>query len=148
MVIPGSPNSSTLQLLVDIAQDYALSQVNESTCLENILDLFFTNSPTQVQNVTVIPGLSNHNIVMITSKTKLPTYKQTQRKVPLYSRANWQAIKINIQHLKHDISNLITTTNINIHQLWEKFCNSIQNSLFKHIPHKKMLQSPMDFSTP
>jgi len=110
MVIPGSPNPSTLQLLVGIAQDYSLSQVvNEPTCLQNILDLFFfTNFPALVQNITVFTGLSDNDAVMITSKTKSPTYKLTQQKVPLYNRANWQAIIMNMQQLEHDISNLIT----------------------------------------
>jgi len=100
------------------------------------LDLFFTNFPTQAQNITVLPGLSDHDAVMITSKTKSPTYKQSQQKVPLYNRANWQAIIMDMQQLEYDISNLITIPNININQLWERFHNSVQNLLLKHILHK------------
>ena len=129
-----SPNSSTQQLLVDITQDHGLTQVvNEPTCLENVLDLFVTNFPTQIQDVTIIPGLSDHDVVMIRSKTKPPVYKQASRKVPMYNRANWQAVKEDIQHLEHHISNLMQIPNIRI---WESFCNSIQSSIFRYIPHK------------
>ena len=42
MVIPGSPNPNTLQLLVDIVQHYGLLQVvDEPTRLQNMPDLFF-----------------------------------------------------------------------------------------------------------
>ena len=41
-----------------------------------------------------------------------------------------------MQQLEHDISNLVTMPNINVNQLWGKFCNHVQNSLLKHIQHK------------
>lgn len=85
-----------------------------------------------MQNITEFPGLSDHDSVM----TKLPIYKQIQWKIPLYNRANWQAIILEMQQLEHDIPNLITMPNININQLWERFHNSVQNSLLKHIPYK------------
>ena len=97
MVIPGSHNPNTLQLLVDIVQHYGLSQVvDEPTCLQNMPDLFFTNFSTQVQNITVFPGISDHDAVMVTYKTTSPTFKQIPLKVPLYNRANWQAIIMDV----------------------------------------------------
>ena len=43
LVTPGSPNSSTQQLPVDITQDHGLTQVvNEPTRLKNVLDLLYS----------------------------------------------------------------------------------------------------------
>ena len=104
--------------------------------MDNILDLFLTNSPTQIQDVTIIPGLSDHDAVMIRSKTKPPTPKQVQRRVPLYHRANWQAMIEDLQQLEDTIHNLLAEPNTNVDDLWENFRDSIQTSLLKHIPHK------------
>jgi len=137
LVTPGSPHCSTQQLLVDVVQDHGLTQViNEPTRLANILDLFLTNSPEQIQDITIIPGLSDHEAVVIEANVKPPLHRQPSRKIPLYNKANWQAIKADIQHLQHDISNMTTTSDITANQIWERFRNAIQNSISKYIPHK------------
>ena len=42
--------------------------VTEPTRLNNTLDLFFTNLPTLIQEVEVVPGLSDHDAVIVQSK--------------------------------------------------------------------------------
>jgi len=102
LVSPGSPHCSTQQLLIDVVQDHGLTQViNEPTRLANILDLFLTNSPAQVQDIAIIPGLSDREAVVIEANVKPPLHKKLSRKTPLYNKANWQ----DIQHLEHNISN-------------------------------------------
>ena len=92
------------QLLVDIAHDHNLSQtVLHPTRLHNILDLFLTNYPVLIQSTQVIPGLSDHDIVIIESKIKPLFLKQTNRKIPLYDEADWQSIADGLQLLKRCI---------------------------------------------
>ena len=76
-VLPGSSNFNTHQLLIDISQHHGLSQmVTEPTHLNNTLDLFFTNLPTLIQEVEVVPGLSDHDAVIIQSKMRMSLAKQ------------------------------------------------------------------------
>ena len=108
-VLPGSSNFNTHQLLIDISQHHGLSQmITEPTRLNNILDLFFTNLPTLIQEVEVVPGLSDHNTVIVQSKMRMSLAKQANRKIPLYSKANWQAIRADLQFLENKISDLIS----------------------------------------
>jgi len=137
LALPGSPHCTIQQLLVNVVQDNGLTQViNEPIHLENILDLFLTNSPAQIQDATIIPGLSDHEAIIIRANIQPPLQNQSSRKIPLYNKANWQTIKVDIQDLEHHISNLIATPNINANQIWERFCNAIQSSISKHIPIK------------
>ena len=133
---PESPYLNTQQLLLDITQDYDLSQmVLNPTRLNNTLDLFLTNFPNLINNVQIVPGLSDHDVVVIQSKMRTPTLKQASRKIPLYNKANWEAIRNDLQSLEGVIRDL-TSKDTNIDKLWEIFRDSILHTIDKHIPHK------------
>ena len=135
-VLPGSSNFNTHQLLIDISQHHGLSQmVTESTRLNNTLDLFFTNLPTLIQEVEVVPGLSDHDAVIVQSKMRMSLAKQANRKIPLYSKANWQAIRADLQSLENKISDLILQ-GTDVDSVWRKFRDSILLAISQHVPHK------------
>ena len=51
--------------------DYGLPQlVTEPTRLDNTLDIYFTDHPSQITDINILPGLSNHNIIMVTADIK------------------------------------------------------------------------------
>ena len=108
--------------------------VLEPTLSNNILDLFFTNIPALIEGVQIIPGLSDHDVVI---QSKMRTYapKQINRKILLYNKANWEAIRNEVQPLADDISNLISQ-NVHIDNIWGKFCDSILHAINKYIPYK------------
>ena len=62
--------------------------VTEPTRLNNTLDLFFTNLLTLIQEVEIVPGLSDHDAVIVQSKMRMSLAKQANRKISLYSKAN------------------------------------------------------------
>ena len=65
-VNPQCRYSALSNQLINIALDYDLHQVVTSPTRENnILDLVFTNVPFLVQNASILPGLSDHDIVSV-----------------------------------------------------------------------------------
>ena len=115
---------------------HGLSQmVTEPTRLNNTLDLFFTNLPTLIQEVEVVPGLSDHDAVIVQSKMRMSLAKQANRKIPLYSKANWQAIRADLQSLENKISDLILQ-GTDVDSVWRKFRDSILLVISQHVPHK------------
>ena len=76
--------------MIGIVNDYGLDQVvNAPTRKDNILDLFFTNNNTLVENVIVLPGMSDHDgIPMVTISTRPKITESNPRKMFLYSKAN------------------------------------------------------------
>ena len=53
----------------------------------NILDLFFTTNPTLVQRVSILPGISDHDIVKIQVNTSAKILFQKPRSNP---HTRWQ----------------------------------------------------------
>ena len=68
---PGYSPTKWYDSFIEIMCDHSLSQmVREPTRSGNILDLFLTTNPTLVNFVSIIPGLSDHNIVKCIVDTK------------------------------------------------------------------------------
>ena len=127
---------STQQLLLDIIQDHGLSQmVLEPTCSDNILDLFFTSVPTLIEKIQIIPGLSDHDVVVVQTKMRISATKQTNRRIPLYNKANWEAMRNEIEPLEGEINNLVLQT-VHIDDVWRKLSDSILHVVNKYIPYK------------
>ena len=66
--------------------------VTSPTRGQNILDLFFTSNPTVVNKVTVIPGLSDHDIVLAAVNSRPELIKQGPCDILLYKKADWDLL--------------------------------------------------------
>ena len=78
-VNPGNSQATQSDLLLEYALDQALTQlVTEPTRKENMLDLFFTTSPSLVNRISTTPplGEGDHNIVFVDVNTKAATTKK------------------------------------------------------------------------
>ena len=74
----------------DMLDDNNFTQVVElPTRNQNILDLVITNNPNSVKNVSVIPGISDHDCPVVELDLTPVRYKQKPREIPLYKRAKW-----------------------------------------------------------
>ena len=131
-IVDGTSYPRVHDRLLDIVLDHALSQlVDTPTRLNNVLDLFITNLPSLINSVNVIPGLSDHDIVMINSTIRLPILKQQPRLTLLYSRANWDAIKTELEGL---LSSLTNIQHSDVEELWGRFRDTLLNAVYKYIP--------------
>ena len=66
--------------------------------ISNTLDLFLTNNILNITNTQVVPGLSDHDIVLVDADLRPTRQKQRRRPIFLYSRADTDAIT-------HDLTN-------------------------------------------
>ena len=69
--------------------------------ISNTLDLFLTNNILNITNTQVVPGLSDHDIVLVDADLRPTRQKQRRRPIFLYSRADTDAIT-------HDLTNYST----------------------------------------
>ena len=72
---------------------------------------------------------------------RLPLTKQPKRKISLYSKANWQAIRADLQSLGSNISDLIMQ-DADIDSILGKFHDSILLSVSQHVPQKTSRKHP------
>ncbi|VDI53473.1 Hypothetical predicted protein [Mytilus galloprovincialis] len=88
----------------DILDDNGMVQlVNKPTKGPNTLDLVVTNHPDSYMRVETLPGLSDHDIVFAEVNLNLRKSIQKPRIIPLYRKANWENIKVDLINLHKDI---------------------------------------------
>ena len=95
---PGGKSANSQELL-EIAEEFELEQMQMKTTRENNnLDRFFTSHPSLVKSVNTIPGISDHDMVVVDIELK-PHYKRPKRReIFTYKKANWEDIKALFRH--------------------------------------------------
>ena len=111
--------------------------VNLPTREHNILDLFLTTNPTLVNQVNILPGISDHDIVETKVNTSARICYQMPRKIPLYKKANWQEIKQSLIDYHQVMTSEDKYSALNTEELWENFSNTLNNLTDKWIPSKQ-----------
>ncbi|KAJ8044639.1 hypothetical protein HOLleu_07428 [Holothuria leucospilota] len=102
--------------MLDIANEHNLHQVVSSpTRGDNILDLLFTNIPTLVQSVNILPGLADHDIVSTEILTSPQRVKLPRRRVFLYKKGNFDLINDDLKLYMNSISSemLVSMSKLN-----------------------------------
>ena len=133
------PRSSSPRLqhnFLSMVYDNGLEQlVKEPTMEENTLDLFLTNCP----QLEVVPGISDHSIPYCEISTSARRKKQTQRQIPLYSKADWDSLRTVAIERSADLQRMdgVATTE----ELWTTFRDSLL-AVVKFIPHKTARPKP------
>ena len=132
-VLPGNTRPRETQMLFTAAEDHSLSQVvNMPTRKENILDLFFTSTPSLVNRVETIPPLmssADHDIVFIDIDTRAVIPKQANRNCYLFNKANWEAMRQEVASYS-----LPDTT---VQEQWDSLESHIKHQMEKYIPSRK-----------
>ena len=85
--------------LLNIISSFSLSQLQTEPTRQNaVLDLFCTNKPGLVKNISLIPGISDHDgVIVVDMSLKAVINKKPQRRIPLWSKADWESIKENTE---------------------------------------------------
>ena len=123
---PGYRHKGLCDKLIKVTSDYHLKQVQQKpTKLDNILDLLFTNKPTLIKEVSVIPGLSDHRTVIIDTFLHIQLNTKTPGKINQWSRANWEETKREVRDCQEQYFNTAPS------QSAEQ-----RNQSSKHVPQK------------
>jgi hypothetical protein len=135
-VKPGCPYPNLHHRFGDLLDDKGLSQlVEDPTRKDNVLDLIITNNPTTVDQVKVIPGISDHDGCAMAKFNLNPARnKPKPRQIPVYRKANWESLKLHMEKAGEDITEL--AKNSDADTLYNEFVRSLQQGIKDHIPSK------------
>ena len=93
-----------------------------------------TNQSITIRDVSIVPGVSDHDYPLITADLKRMKHKETPRKIPLSKRANWDSLTI---QLSKDIDTVTTNgKTLTANELWEELKALINKGTDRHLPHK------------
>ena len=115
--------------------EYNLHQVVENpTRGENILDIFCTNKPNLVQRTKLLPGLSDHDAILVESRIKAQKNKPIAHTVSIWKKANFEAIKAETEAFATEFNKNPPET---VEKQWESIRNHLLDMMKKHVPTKK-----------
>jgi len=97
-----------------------VQQVNSPTRGNNLLDIFATNRPALSQQIEIIPGISDHEIIKVIPKLSIPVTKPKERKIFIWSRANFNQLNEIMLYFAESILELYTI-DTPIQELWNVF---------------------------
>ena len=131
-------NPAKCQQFLSIAKDNFLDQiVTEPTRTTETsfttLDLFFTNNINQVH---VIPDISDHEAVFIESSLCPIKNSPAFRKIFQYRKADYERFKRELHNFTPDFLQKATSPDSDINSLWTNFKCKIDGLMEKYIPQK------------
>ena len=109
--------------------------VTSPTRENNILDLVFINVPFLVQNASILPGLSDHDMVSVEILLSPVRIKQPCRKTFLYNKGKFDLINEDLAEYYTSISNDMLES-LSVNDLWINFKHVLSTTMEKYIPSK------------
>ena len=123
--------------LLEALSNSSLEQVVDfPTRDNNLLDIFATNRPSLVQSCKPIPGVSDHEIVYVSSDICAKYQRPVKRKIWLWSKADQPSLKTDMQSFSQDFTenNSIKT---DVNSLWSDFSRKCLELMGNHVPSKE-----------
>ena len=105
------------------------------TRLDNILDLTFTSNPSLIKNSQVIPGISEHYIVVSDSIIRPHYLPQKKRQIFLFAKANWDLLKERYSDISVKLKEM-SDSGENVVSLWSFFKSNLMKEIQDFIPYK------------
>ena len=121
---PYPAHGAQCQQLLSIAKYSFLEQVvTEPTRVtetsSNMLDLFFTNNETLVNQVHIVPGIADHEAVFLESSLRPIKAKAAPRKVYQCKKADYEGFKSELREYATEFQNMSNSEDFDT--LWTKF---------------------------
>ena len=101
---------------------------------ENNLDLFLTNNQSLVKSTSIIPGISDHEIVVIDSIIRPKVAKAAKRKIYKWYSVDWIEINENLSQFKQTFLEL--SANRTVEENWCELKQHINKLINDKVPHK------------
>ena len=121
--------------LLNIMQNHPLVQMQKQpTRNESNLDLFLTNNESLVKSTSIIPGISDHEIVIIDSIIRPKIAKAAKRKIYKWYSVDWIEINENLSQFKQTFLEL--AANRTVEENWQELKHHINTLINDKVPHK------------
>ncbi len=134
-VDPTSDKKAVNEKVLQILSGFDLVQMQREPTRENrILDLFCLNKPGLLKATHVLPGISDHRIILADCDLKPVIHKKPPRKIHLWSKADWEKLKEQARQFKTNF--LASYTSRSVDENYKEFKAFIDNILDKLVPSK------------
>lgn len=135
VVFQDSEKKKLHEKLLEVVSETSLTQQQHQPSRgKSVLDLYLTNKPGLTKMITLIPGISDHEIVVTDSNIRPVFNKKRPRKIFKYDKADWTEIKKVTQAFREEY---LTTANCHtVNENWLKFKNHLNTVMNEYVPCK------------
>ena len=101
-----------------------------------MLDLLFSSIPSSIQNVEVMPGISDHKTVVCIVKTNPKLMTKPRRKIYCYGKADFDSIRTDMDTFKKGFFYENDRQTRTVNDNWTKLKDRLHNTKESFIPSK------------
>ena len=113
------------RLISILALGHLKQIILEPTRLKSVLDLFCTTKPGLIKSVSIVPGISDHDgVVIVDTAIKAVINKKPRRTITLWNKADWELLKQRTISFGEDF--LQKCSSRSIHDNWAAFKEHIK----------------------
>ena len=122
-----------------MAEEFHIEQlVTTPTRGPNILDLFFVSHPDLVTSCQTVPGISDHDSVIVEFSTQIKLMKRSPREIFLYHKANWDLIRERAARISERYFDLNSTDERSVEENWKFLHEQYLQLIDEHVPKKTL----------
>ena len=126
--------------ILALEEDLGLSQmVDFPTRKENTLDLFFTNRPSFVNRCESIPGISDHDVILVVTNITIKRRKPPKRTILLWKKADLDDIKTRATQYSTQFCKEFDESSC-IDDMWSNFSQWCSDTLSTCVPSRQSSQ--------
>ena len=97
----GCNNRKMYDKLLDVIDENEMQQLqHQPTCCGSVLDLFFSNKPSLIKDITVIPGISDHDAVVVDTVLTIKPNRKLPRHIRQWSKTDWDKVREKVTQYK------------------------------------------------
>lgn len=131
--------SSPSEKLLEMVDEHDRKQLVKSPTrrhgnTHNILDLVFSNNAGIVSGIEVVPGVSDHDMILFSVKTLCRKKKNVKRKVYIKKKANCSRIKEMLNEFAESFMGNLNELSVDV--VWDTFERNIHSLMDACMPHK------------
>ena len=135
-VAPNSDRKPLCERLIEVLESHHLEQIQrEPTREQAVLDLYCTNRPGLVKSNNTVPGISDHNIIIVDSSIRAQQPKKPKRTIKQWSKVDWEAVKEESSKFRDDF--LSHHNERTVESNYEAFCQHVNDIITSHVPTKQ-----------
>ena len=134
-VQPGARKTTLCQKIIEVLGKFSLQQfVNEPNREDNILDLFCLNKPSLLKSINVIPGISDHEVIVAECDINVSIPKCKPHKLFLWSKVNRELLKEQSRNFKDRFMTVFHSRDVETN--YKAFVDHINSIMEEHVPSK------------
>ena len=132
-ILPSCNSWGMYEKLLDVIDENELQQFQlEPTRNDATLDLFFTNKPSLIKNITVIPGISDHDTVVVDTALTITPNVKLPRKIQQWSKTDWDKVKEEVTTYRDTYFH--KARNHSVDENYKSFQDFIMGIINKYVP--------------